>query len=514
MKNTEEYKNTGRNNNLSVDDRFNLNSSNIKELSIRGGAITLTTQVISQCITVASVVILARLLTPEDYGTVAMVTAITGIVTLFRELGLSGATVQSKTITHDQISTLFWINVGLGTLITLIIAASGPFIARFYDKPELIWVTVGISFTSLFSCLGTQHGALLRRHMRFKAIAVIQISALFAGFVTAVFVALSGGTYWALVANTVVAALCNSAGLWIASDFRPGLPSRSADIRKFIHFGVSVVGFDIAYYFRDNVDKILIGRVWGAHQLGLYSKAFSLLALPIQNLRYPLGRVAFPAMSRLQNEPERFRGYFIKYCSFLAFASMPLVSILYLCSENIIRVFLGEQWLGAIELFRILAIAGFIQTVATLRTTVIMASGHSKRLWRWGLYNAASTVIAFIFGLPWGAKGMAIAYCIVNYVMLHPMLLYAVKDTPVRPVDFYRSIVYPFLASITMCALYLLVLADFLKMSDIIVLSIAVPSCAIIYLAIFYLLPGGKQRFKDYREYVGIMFRRSSQAKP
>jgi len=481
---------------------------NLKARSIKGGAVTLFAQAISYCITICSVAILARLLTPEDYGTVAMVTALTGFVSLFRDLGLSGATIQCCNISHDQKSALFWINTCLGIIIMLIIVVSAPAIAWFYGKPQLLLVTVAISFTSLLSSIGTQHGALLTREMRFTVLAIIQATALLAGFLAAVFVALSGGKYWALVVNNIIIALWTSAGQWLASDFRPSWPKRGTSVRSFIHFGVNVVGFDLAYYFHDNMDKILIGRVWGGHQLGLYSKAYSILMMPLSILRYPLNRVAFPAMSRLKDDPVRFRSYFVKYCSVLAFASMPLVTILYLNAESIIKLILGDRWLGAVELFRILAVAGFIQSVASLRTTVIMSSGHGSRLSRWGFCNALASVAAFICGLPWGAKGVSIAYCIVSYMILHPSLMYAFRNTPVRTNDFYHSVSMPCAASIMMSILYILTVEYMPELPEIVLLIISIPYCIIIYLILFYFLPGGKKSLLEYTNYLSIIFKR------
>jgi PST family polysaccharide transporter len=482
-------------------------SFNLKERSVRGGAITLFDQALSYGVNLASVVILARLLTPEDYGIVAMVTAITGVVSLFRELGLSSATVQSRDITHDQISALFWINAGLGALIMVIIAALGPALAWFYHKPQLSLVTVGISFTSLISSLGTQHGALLARQMRFGIQAVIRVSSLLAGLLAAVAVVLSGGTYWALVASSIVHALWSTCGQWIASGFRPSRPKKGTGVRKFVRFGAKIAGFDLVNYFHRNMDNVLIGRAWGAQQLGLYSKAYALLMLPIQNLKYPLNRVAFPVMSRLQNDPKQFRSYFMKYCSLLAFVSMPLVAFLYACSQNVIRLVLGPRWVGAAELFSILALVSFIQPVASLRMTVQLALGQGGRFFRWGLYNAIVTVASFLCGLPWGAKGVAIGYCISTYAILHPSLTYAFHDTSIKSADFYRSIAKPCLSSIAMCIFALLANAQLRKAPDALVLAIIFPVCCITYIGIYWLLPGGKREIIGNWEYFSILRR-------
>ena len=484
----------------------------LKERSIKGGAITLTDQAFSYGVHLAATIILARLLTPEDYGIVAMVTAITGFVNLFRELGLSSATIQSHEITHDQLSALFWVNVGLGGLITLIIAALGPIVAWFYHKPQLSLVTIGISFTSLLSSLGTQHGALLNRQMRFGALAIVRVSALVAGSVAAVVVALTGGTYWALVASSVVTALWSTCGLWIASSFRPSLPRKGTGVRPFVRFGAQIAGFDLVNYFHRNLDNVLIGRAWGTQQLGLYSKAYALLMFPISNLRAPLHRVAFPALSRLQNDPGQFRLYFVKYCSLLAFISMPLVAFLYTCSENVIRLLLGPRWVGAAELFSILALVAFVQPITGLTGTVLVTLGLGGRYFRLGLYTALITVISFFSGLPWGARGVAIGYCIATYVVLHPSLMYAFHKTPLRPSDFYRSIMKPFLASLIMGIVSMIVRGRLTAASDAVVLALLFPLSALVYLGVFALLPGGRRTLAEYGKYPSFIWRRTGRS--
>jgi O-antigen/teichoic acid export membrane protein len=484
-----------------------METADLKGRSVRSGAVTLTEQTLGHLLHMVSVIILARLLTPGDYGIVAMVTAITGFVNLFREMGLSSATIRSPEITRGQVSSLFWINAGLGLLITVLIAASGPALAWFYKKPQLTMVALAISLSSVLSSLGTQHLALLNRQMRFGTLAIIRLSANMAGLVAAVLVALAGGAYWALVVNSVVMAFSATAGAWLAIGFRPERPRRGTGIRPMVRFGAHIAGFDILNYFHRNMDNVLIGRFWGAEQLGLYSKAYALLLLPLSNLRSPLGRVAFPVLSRLQNDPAKFRSYFLRYCSLLSFLTMPLVAFLYACSANIIQVFLGPRWIGAAELFSILALVAFIQAPAGLRGSVLSALGRGGRLLKWGLYMAIATVASFFCGVPWGAKGVAIAYCIVTYAILHPSLVYAFRDTPIRPIDFYKALTKPAFSSLVMVLVALLIVNAMEGSPDLLVIAVTLPLSLIAYLGIFRLLPGGKRELHGYWDYVSILIR-------
>jgi O-antigen/teichoic acid export membrane protein len=487
------------------DARFSINPDELKSRSVKSGAITLIDQAVATVIHMASVIVLARLLTPADYGIVTMVTAVSGFVDLFRELGLSSATVRTRGITHDQVSALFWINAGLGAAIMVAIAASGPILAWFYQKPQLTLVAAGISLTSILGSLGTQHGALLNRDMRFAAMAIIRITALLAGFIAALVVALSGGTYWALVASSVVTAASHTIGLWVASGFRPGRFKKGIGLRPLISFGTSIAGFDMVNYFNKNTDKILIGKAWGAEPLGLYNKAYSLLMLPMSNLRYPLNRVAFPAMSRLQNEPGPFRSYFMRYCALLSFITMPIVAFLFVGSKHVIRLVLGPSWVGAAELFSILALVSFIQAPASLQGIVQTSLGRGGRFFRLGLITAVSSVAAFLIGLRWGARGVAIGYCISTYLVLHPSLIYAFRDTPLRTSDFYRSIMKPAVASVVMAAMMMLTGNQMRGLSDAPFLALMFLVGLLIYLGIYVLLPGGRSELIAYWGYLTVL---------
>jgi O-antigen/teichoic acid export membrane protein len=488
------------------DARFEMDTRELKGRSVRSGAITVAAQAMTTLIQMVSVIVLARILTPDDYGTITMVTAVTGFIDLFRELGLSSATIRTRGITHDQVSNLFWINTGLGAAITLVIAASGPVMAWFYHKPQLIPIAASLSLTSVLSSLGTQHRALINRDMRFASLAVIRVSALLAGFLAALAVALAGGTYWALVANNLVIAVWSTAGVWKASGFRPGRFKKKIGLRPLLHFGANVAGADILTYFQRNTDNVLIGRAWGAGELGLYNKAYSLLMLPITNLRYPLNTVAYPALSRLQDEPAAFRAFFSKYCALLAFVTMPIVAFLFASSAHVIRLFLGPRWIGASELFSILAVVSFIQAPAGLKTTVQTAMGRGRRLFRLSFISTAAAITAFAIGLRWGAKGVAIGYGVSTYLILHPTLVYAFRDTPVRPADFYRSVLKPAVAAIAMGATLVLAEGRLKALSDAPLLALMFCLGAAIYFGIFVLLPGGRKALTDYWEYLTILW--------
>ena len=268
--------------------------------------------------------VLARILTPRDFGLIAMVAAVTRFILVFKDLGLSMATVQKAEINHGQISTLFWINIAISSALMLLTMALAPGVAWFYKEPRLAWVTLALASAFIFGGLTVQHQALLRRQMRFVTLATIDISSMAAGVATGVICGLAGLGYWSLVLMQLVTPITMAAGVWIASGWRPGPPVRRSGVREMLAFGGYLTGFSVVNYFARNLDKILLGRFWGSQSVGIYTKAYFLLLLPLSQVTAPITAVVVPALSRLQNEPKRYRNYYLKAIKLIAYITAPL----------------------------------------------------------------------------------------------------------------------------------------------------------------------------------------------
>jgi PST family polysaccharide transporter len=424
--------------------------TDLKKRSLRSGAVTLTTQAISFVIHLVSTMILARILTPDDYGMMAMVVAITGLAGVLLNLGLSTATIQREEITHEQVSVLFWINAGVGALLMLIVAGLSPVIAWFYNLEELAWVALALSSTFLINGLSVQHQALLNRQMRFFTLAIIQVIAAIVGVSVAIVAALHGLGYWALVLNTLAVSTFTSLATWYSTAWLPGSPQRGTNVGQMIRFGADIMWFNLVNYFSRNLDNILIGKFHGGVALGIYSKAYQLLMMPITNLRDPLNKVATPALSRLQNDSVLYRNYYMKFLNILALVSMPLIVFMFTCSEQIILIVLGEQWSDSGEIFKILALVALVQVVSSTRGTVLITTGKSRRYLILGSASAVIFSISFVLGLPWGAKGVAMSYMIATYLVFIPFMAISFRDTPVCVYDFFKSIYVPLIASLFM----------------------------------------------------------------
>jgi O-antigen/teichoic acid export membrane protein len=417
--------------------------------SAKGGAVTVGAQLCKFVLSTLSAIVLARLLTPQDYGLIGMVAILVGFLGMFQYLGLSTATIKWSELNHEQVSTLFWLNIGLSTAIMLLAIAAAPVAAWFYKEPRLVGITIGYAISILITGLAIQHEAILIRQMRFAIIAAIEISAIAIGLSAAIVSAIYGAGYWALVINQLVLAAVTVIGTWMACRWRPSLPSRSAGVRAMVSYGGNLTGFHFMTYLARNLDNALIGKFWGAYQLGMYSRAYQMLLMPMQQINAPLAAVALPALSRLTDTPDRYRAAYLRVLEKIAMVTMPGVIFMIATSDWLVLFVLGPQWREAGRIFMLLGVAAIIQPVTRSVLWLFATQGRSREIFKWGVLSAVIAVVAIVVGLPWGATGVAASYAVTDLCVATPLLFWYVgRKGPVRTADFYRTIAAPAGASI------------------------------------------------------------------
>ncbi len=431
-------------------------SHDLARKSIRGGLTTLGSQGIQLALSVLSTVVLARLLTPDDYGLLGMVAVVVGFVQMFKDAGLSLATIQKDRITHEQISTLFWLNIGISTFLGLCILACAPLVSRLYGRPELTAVTAAMSLAFIINGLLIQHQALLRRCMWFGTLATITIASQIVSLGAMVVLAYLGWRYWALVGGTLVRALATTLLTFYSCPWIPGRMKRRTGVRTMLKLGGHLTGFNVVNYLSRNADNILIGRYIGANALGLYAKAYHLFMMPITQIRQPMALVAMPVLSSLRDQPVRYRRYYNRMFDILVSLTIPITLYCILEGEFLIRLILGPKWLGAVPIFRILAVAGFMQAVQGMAGLVMLSLGYSVRVLAWGAVNACINVTAFVIGLPFGITGVATCYAVANGIILFPTLFVCYHGSPITVALMMKTLATPLLTSVAALAAVLL----------------------------------------------------------
>jgi O-antigen/teichoic acid export membrane protein len=329
--------------------------NNLKSMAIRGGGARLCAQGAGFVVRLGSVMVLSRLLEPSEFGLVGMATAFTGILMLFRDFGLSTATVQRATVSDEQLSCLFWINVLVGTILTLLTVALAPFVVAFYHDSRLFWITALLGTGFLANALGVQHSAILERHMRFVTLAVIEIVALVTSTLLAMLVARAGFRYWALVVMSISLPVASSLGMWLTAGWVPGPPRMGSGIRQMMRFGGTITLNGLVLYVAFNLDKVILGRYWGPSAIGIYGRAYQLIRIPTDNLNSAVGGIAMAALSRIQDDPGRMKRYFLKgYALVIAF-TLPITMVCGLFADDMIVVLLGPKWKDGASILTLLA---------------------------------------------------------------------------------------------------------------------------------------------------------------
>ena len=424
--------------------------SNLAARTMRGGAVLIVAQGVKFSISIVSTMILARLLTPEDYGLIGMVVVLTGFIALFKNLGLSTAMIQKEDLTHEQVSTLFWLNLLISFALAAITVGLAPVIAWFYGEPRLMGIAAAFGAGFIISGLGSNHEALIKRNMRFLGLAVLEITSLILGIVVAIVLSRKGAGPWALVLNQLTYLTIYSLGLWILCGWRPGGPKRYTGVRPLLAFGRDLTGYNVLNYFTRNLDNLLVGKFWGAQQLGIYAKAYQLLLLPIDQLGVPLDGIALTALSRLIDAPERYRKAFLRMIDKVAMFSMPGVAFMVITADWLVRIVLGAKWMEAAPIFAVLGFIGIFEPVANTMGWLMISQGRSRDVLVWGIVNSSITVISFLIGLPWGGFGVALSFSLIGATFRIPLLFwFSTRVGPVRARDIYGSIFLPFVAAVS-----------------------------------------------------------------
>jgi len=322
-------------------------STDLGRRALRGGIVSVATQYGNGILQIVAAIVLARLLTPADFGLVAIITVLTSFAPLLIDFGLGDATTQRSKITPSQISSLFWLGVGVATAVAVVVAACSPLIAAIYRQPALQPIALCTSISFVLWGISNQHLALLRRTMQFGRIARIQLLGTLAGIVVAIVLAVAGFGYWALVARPIANALCVAAGAWLGCPWRPGPPAFDGEVKSMVRFGVHVVGFSVTYTVAKAVDRIGLGLFYRPEQVGYYQNAITLYESSIFQVFAQVHTVGSAALSKLQSNTNALRQKYAAALSALAFFVMPAAAILSVTGEDVAVILLGKKWQAA-----------------------------------------------------------------------------------------------------------------------------------------------------------------------
>lgn len=387
-----------------------------------GAAVTMAGQLLKIMVQFGGIVLLARLLTPYDYGLMAMVTAIVGVAEILRDFGLSSAAIQARQVSREQRDNLFWINSGIGLALAALVFACSSWIAGFYREPALVAISQALAVTFLLNGMTTQYRAHLSRGLRFGQLALSDVGAQSAGLAAGVVAALAGLGYWALVWQQVVQALVNLVIAMLCARWLPRGYRREAPMRGFLSFGWNLMAAQLLGYASRNIGQVIIGNRIGAEALGLYNRAFQLLMMPLNQINAPATTVALPVLSQLQDQPQRFGAFLLRGQTVMVHAIVAAFAFACAQALPLIVLVLGEQWRPAVPMFQVLTAGGIFQAAAYAAYWVFLAKGLMRQQLVYSVVGRLLLIGCICIGASGGAMGVAVGYSI-GLALLWPLSL-------------------------------------------------------------------------------------------
>lgn len=375
-------------------------------------------QITLQISRVVVAIMLARLLTPHEYGLAGMALVFSSFVLVFSDLGLGGALVQRRSLTEQDRSTVFWTTVAAGFVFTGVgLALSGP-IARFYGEPEVEALFSVLSLSFAIGGIGTAQRSLLARAMDFRSLEISLTLATLAGAAVGITLAATGFGPWSIIGQQLATAAVWTSLLWISSTWRPRRVFSIASLQRVAWFSGSMFGTRFLFDLNTNADNLLVGRFLGSTPLGAYALAYNVTLLPARRLAGPVQEVLFPAFSRMQDDFARMGSVWLRVNRLVAAASFPALLGLIVVAPDFVPLVLGNRWDAATPVIQILAWVGLLESVQRLNWIALQALDRAGTVFRYSLAAFAVNLLAFVIGLRWGIVGVAACYAVSSTLLL------------------------------------------------------------------------------------------------
>ncbi len=377
-------------------------------------------KVFSQVISLGFGIALARMLTPDDFGLIAMMMVFTGFAALLTDVGLGSALVQKADVTELHYNTVFWTNLGLGVALTCIILVSSPWIATFYGREELTGLGYILSLQFVLGALALVPRQRLVKSLTFKVITIADFLGMFVAGIAAIVMAKYGYEYWALAWQFVILRVVATLYIWMSARWMPRLSFSKHALAELFGFSFYVFATRMLGYITQQADKLLAGRFLGGNAVGLLDKAQSMMLFPLSNVSHVVGSVMFPALSMIQNDKKRVRAVYMRCTQAIALLTFPMMAGMFAVAENFVLGVLGEQWEELVVILRILCVAGIAISIVTVTGSVYLSQGMAKLQFKVNLLTRPIALTGVVVGLNWGVEGVAIgatAATLINTVI-------------------------------------------------------------------------------------------------
>jgi len=424
--------------------------SELRQKTIRGVGWSAISLVGKQGLTFVVTIILARLLSPQEFGLLAMVTILINFASIFGELGFSAALVNMQDVQPVHLSSVFWLNLSIGLILSIVFVGLAPIIAYFYQKPILIPLTMYLSFNFVISSFNIVQSTMLIKSLDFRTLSKIDIAAVAISGVIAIVMASSGYGVWSLATQSVIVTLVTAVLLWVSNTWRPSFIFRWSAIKDLMGFSISLFGSKLLNYWVRNLDYLLIGRLMGTGPLGIYNRAYTLMLVPLNTVSQVLARVMFPAFSLIQGDKEKVKRAFLQVTRTVALVTFPMMLGLLVTAKPFVLTIFGPQWAQMIPILKIFSLVGLIQSIGTLNGNIYLSQGRADLQFKVGVVVHLVPLLGIIIGLRWGIIGVAVGYGIGSFLISYPTFYFAACLIDLKFGLHLRN-----LASLFMCSLFM-----------------------------------------------------------
>jgi O-antigen/teichoic acid export membrane protein len=442
-----------------------------------------TTRIFEQVLQFSISIVLARLLSPTDFGLIGMVLVFTGFASGLSDMGLGASLIQKQDLSDRHLNTVFWVNILAGAVLAILFGLAASSIADFYKEPALRLITSVIAIEFLLSSLNVVQNSMLDRSLKFRTKFWINSVSLSVSGTVALILAFIGAGVWSLVARSIISTFVKVMVMWCLSPWRPSLSFDLSAFRELMRFGGNLLGANTVLYWGGNFDKLVIGRMLGSSALGIYNLADRLMRLALTNVTDITSAVMFPAFSAMQNEVESVKHTYLHATRLIALLTFPMMIGLSVLAEPIILFVYGSKWQEVIGIVQVLSFSGLAQSVYFTGGWIFLSQGRSDILFRWGIYTTLVRVVGVLIGTHWGILGVAWAYALGSYIFI----CYPTWSSAMRLVSLGFKEVFMNLAGTFFCALsmgILMWLTDrwiFHSQANMIRLLVQVPLGVIVY---------------------------------
>jgi len=455
--------------------------------AVRRGALWAAgSRVVSQLLQFLGLIVSARLLVPSDYGSAAVVAPVLAFGGLFANLGMASAVIHARRVTEELLSTAFWMCAAAAVVLTSAVAGLAVPLSRLYDVPTLAPLLLLASLLFVIN-LSSVHLALLERTLRFKTVALIETGAVVLAVLTIIGTAAAGAGPFSLVWGPLVNQAATTVGVWAAVRWRPHVRPDRDSARQLWAYSRGLTGFRLLNFWSHNADNLLLARVVSLAELGNYNRAYNLMKLPVIQTTTLMGRVLFPALSRLRDDRARLGQAWLRALSLTGALTAPLTLGMAVTAPAFIEVLFGRRWLGMVTVLQLLAVSALPQTLSATAGGLLQAVGATNTLFRTGVVTSTLSVSAILLGLRWGTVGVATALMVKFYLEVYICLRPCLPELQLRWSDLVRATRGVWLACLAMAAVGVLVRAGVpggLPAAQVLIAQVA--ACGVTYTAVLW----------------------------